>query len=50
MPVLSMDALDLSHNGGVHGFLGYPTLSQLVLHIDYRDNLMLFEAPEGKKM
>lgn len=50
MPVLSMDAMDLSRFGGVHGFLGYPTLKQLVMHIDYRDNLMLFEAPEGKKM
>lgn len=50
IPVLSMDSIDLSTFGGVHGFLGYPTLKQLVMHIDYRDNLALFEAPEGKKM
>jgi tetratricopeptide (TPR) repeat protein len=50
MPVLSMDAMDLSRDGGVHGFLGYPTLNQLILHIDYRDNLILFEAPQGKKL
>jgi tetratricopeptide (TPR) repeat protein len=50
MPVISMDALDLSRWGGVHGFLGYPTLSQLIIHIDYRDNLVLFEAPQGKKL
>jgi hypothetical protein len=34
---------------GISGFLGYPTLSQLVMHIDYRDDLVLFEAPNGKK-
>lgn len=50
MPVISMDALDLTRFGGPHGFLGYPTLSQLVIHIDYRDNLVFFEAPQGKKL
>jgi hypothetical protein len=50
MPVQSMDSLDLSNFGeGVSGFLGYPTLQQLVMHIDYRDNLVSFEAPNGKK-
>jgi hypothetical protein len=39
----------LSRFGGIHGFLGYPTLEQLVMHIDYRDNLVLFEAPNGHK-
>lgn len=50
IPVLSMDSIGLSTFGGVNGFLGYPTLKQLVMHIDYRDNIVLFEAPEGKKM
>jgi tetratricopeptide (TPR) repeat protein len=50
MPVIGMDAADLSRFGGVHGFLGYPTLEQLIIHIDYRDNLVLFEAPQGKKL
>jgi hypothetical protein len=50
LPVRSMDSMDLSSFGeGVTGFLGYPTLHQLVMHIDYRDNLVLFEAPNGKK-
>jgi hypothetical protein len=49
LPVTGMDSLDLSRFGGVHGFLGYPTLQQLVMHIDYRDNLVLFEAPNGHK-
>lgn len=50
MPVKSMDSVDLTGFGGVRGFLGYPTLSQLIIHIDYRDNLIFFEAPEGQKM
>jgi hypothetical protein len=49
LPVSSMDALDLSRFEGVHGFLGYSSLQQLVMHIDYRDNLMLFEAPAARK-
>ena len=49
LPVRSMDAIDLSKFNGVLGFLGYPTLEQLVMHIDYRDNLVLFEAPGVKK-
>jgi hypothetical protein len=50
MPVLHMDSADLSSFGAIHGFIGYPTLTQLILHIDYRDNLVLFEAPQAKKM
>jgi len=34
---------------GVHGVLGYPTLQQLVMHIDYRDNLVRFEAAAAHK-
>jgi len=50
LPVQSMDSQDLSRWGqGIAGFLGYPTLEQLIMHIDYRDNLVLFEAPNGKK-
>ena len=50
LPIKGMDAQDLSRFEGVSGFIGYPTLEQLVMHIDYRDNLMLMEAPgAGKK-
>jgi hypothetical protein len=49
LPVDSMDSMDLSHFRNISGFLGYPTLSQLVLHIDYRDNLILLEAPLAHK-
>jgi hypothetical protein len=50
LPVKSMDAQNLSHWGdGTAGFLGFPTLEQLVMHIDYRDNLVLFEGPAAKK-
>jgi hypothetical protein len=47
LPVSSMDSVALSKFDGVYGFLGYPTLEQLVMHIDYRDNLVLFEAPNA---
>ena len=49
LPVKSMSAIDLSRFHGISGFIGYPTLQQLVMHIDYRDNLVLFEAPNSKK-
>jgi hypothetical protein len=49
LPVTNMDSLNLSRFDGVHGFLGYPTLEQLVMHLDYRDNLVLFEAPTAHK-
>jgi hypothetical protein len=49
LPVSSMMATDLSDFDGISGFIGYPVLVQLVMHIDYRDNLMSFEAPQGKK-
>jgi hypothetical protein len=48
LPVTGMDSLNLSRFDGIHGFLGYPTLLQLVMHIDYRDNLVLFEAPTAQ--
>jgi hypothetical protein len=49
LPATAMDPVDLARFDGVHGILGYPTLQQLVMHIDYRDNLVLFEAPNGHK-
>jgi tetratricopeptide (TPR) repeat protein len=49
LPVNSMNSENLSKFSGVHGFLGYPTLEQLVIHIDYRDNLIMFEAPNAHK-
>jgi tetratricopeptide (TPR) repeat protein len=49
LPVTGMDSLRLTEFGGVHGFFGYPTLAQLVMHLDYRDNLVLFEAPNAHK-
>ncbi|WP_353063226.1 aspartyl protease family protein [Tunturibacter psychrotolerans] len=49
LPVVGMNSQNLSRFNGVHGFLGYPTLQQLVMHIDYRDNLVLFEAPNAHK-
>ena len=49
LPVKNMDSTDLSRfGGGIMGFFGFPTLQQLVMHIDYRDNLAYFEAPNGK--
>jgi len=49
LPVTSMDSVPLSKFDGISGFIGYPTLQQLVMHIDYRDNLVLFEAPNAHK-
>ena len=49
LPATAMDPVDLARFDGVHGILGYPTLQQLVMHLDYRDNLVLFEAPNGHK-
>ena len=50
--VSSMTAMDMSkfsHDDGVEisGFLGAPVLNRLVVHIDYRDNLMKFDY-DGK--
>lgn len=50
LPNNSMETMNFSRFGGVSGFLGYPTLSQLIIHLDYRDDLALFEAPEGTKL
>jgi tetratricopeptide (TPR) repeat protein len=49
LPATAMDPVDLARFDGVHGILGYPTLQQLIIHIDYRDNLVLFEAPAAHK-
>ncbi len=39
------DFSDMSHNYGmeISGYIGSPILSMLVMHIDYRDNLVKFE-------
>lgn len=49
----SMRAIDLtsiSHDAGVEvsGLIGAPALFQLVMHIDYRDNLVMFEYTPQK--
>jgi tetratricopeptide (TPR) repeat protein len=49
LPVSSMDSTNFSDEDGVAGLIGYPVLENLVMHIDYRDNLMSFEAPSAKK-
>jgi hypothetical protein len=53
LPVDSMTAFDttsLSHSTGIEvsGFLGAPVLNRLVMHIDYRDNLIKFDYDEKK--
>jgi predicted aspartyl protease len=48
LPVSSMDAINLPPHGGISGFLGYPTLSQLVMQIDYRDDLVHLTDPNGQ--
>jgi hypothetical protein len=45
-----MNSMDFSHSGGIGGFLGYPTLQQLIMHLDYRDNLVLFDAPGATRI
>jgi predicted aspartyl protease len=46
----SIDTTKESHADGVEisGFIGAPALTQLVLHIDYRDNLVLCEYTPKK--
>jgi predicted aspartyl protease len=41
----SIDTTKISHDDGVEvsGLIGAPALFQVVMHIDYRDNLVLFE-------
>jgi hypothetical protein len=50
LPVKSMNSYDFSRSGGLGGFLGYSILEQLVMHLDYRDNLVLFEAPGASRI
>ena len=47
----SIETTGLSHSNGVEisGFIGAPVLYQLVMHIDYRDNLINFEHPTPKR-
>ena len=46
----SIDLTSISHDAGmeVSGLIGAPTLFQLVMHIDYRDNLVMFEYTPQK--
>jgi len=46
----SIDTTKISHDNGVEisGFIGAPALTQLVLHIDYRDNLVWCEYTPKK--
>jgi hypothetical protein len=47
--MLAVDMANWSHDNGVEvsGVIGAPALTQLVVHIDYRDNLVIFEhAPK----
>ena len=46
----SIDTTKISHDDGVEisGFIGAPALTQLVLHIDYRDNLVWCEYTPKK--
>ena len=46
----SIDTTKVSHEDGVEvsGFIGAPALTQLVLHIDYRDNLVWCEYTKPK--
>ena len=46
----SIDTTKISHDDGVDisGFIGAPALTQLVLHIDYRDNLVWCEYTPKK--
>jgi tetratricopeptide (TPR) repeat protein len=48
--MISIDATKFSHDDGVEisGFIGAQALTQLVLHIDYRDNLVLCEYTPKK--
>jgi len=48
LPVKSMNSIDLKRFPGITGFFGSPILEQLVMHIDYRDNLANFEAPGAR--
>ena len=50
MSMTSIDTTSISDGSGVEvsGFLGAPALFQTVMHIDYRDNLVLFEYKPSK--
>ncbi len=43
--IMAVDTSKISHDVGIEvsGFLGMPMLRPLILHIDYRDNLVKFE-------
>jgi hypothetical protein len=47
----SIDTTKLSHDDGVEvsGLIGAPALFQVVMHIDYRDNLVWCEYTPPKK-
>jgi len=46
----SIDTTNFSHDDGVEvsGFIGAPALFQVVMHIDYRDNLVWCEYIKKK--
>ena len=46
----AIDTTKLSHDDGVEisGFIGSPALYQVVMHIDYRDNLVWCEYTPKK--
>jgi predicted aspartyl protease len=46
----SIDTTTISHDAGVEvsGLIGAPALFQLIMHIDYRDNLVFFEYTPQK--
>jgi predicted aspartyl protease len=50
LSMTSFDTVSISHDDGVEvsGFIGAPALFQTVMHIDYRDNLVLFEYTPKK--
>jgi hypothetical protein len=43
--IMAIDTTSISHREGIEvsGFMGMPLLRTLILHIDYRDNLIKFE-------
>ena len=49
-PMTAIDTTKLSHDDGVEisGLIGQPALFQVVMHIDYRDNLVLCEYTPKK--
>ena len=49
LPVESMDARDFLSHDDISGYIGFPALSQVAIHIDYRDHLLWLEVPLAGK-